>query len=40
MSILSVPLDMVHATLSSLADFDSHANTGAGVLPIVELENE
>jgi hypothetical protein len=36
MAILSIPIEVTNATLHSLADWESHHNTGAGVLPIVE----
>ena len=37
MAILSVPIEVANATLQSVADWESLQNTGAGVLPIVEL---
>jgi hypothetical protein len=36
MAILSVPLEVVDATLQSVAAWESLQNTGAGVLPIVD----
>jgi hypothetical protein len=36
MAILSVPLEVVNATLQSVADWEGLQNTGAGVMPIVE----
>ena len=36
MTILSVPLEVVNATLQRFADWESLQNTGAGVMPIVE----
>ena len=39
MTILSVPSEVVNATLESVTDFEGLSNTGAGVLPIVELED-
>jgi hypothetical protein len=39
MTTLSVPLDAVDTALESFADFEILANTGAGVLPIVEIED-
>lgn len=39
MAILSVPAEVVDATLESVADFEKLPNTGAGLLPIVELDN-
>jgi hypothetical protein len=39
MTILSVPSEVVNTTLESVRDFDGLSNTGAGVLPIIELED-
>ena len=39
MTTLSVPLDAVDTVLESFADFEILPNTGAGVLPIVEIED-
>ena len=36
MAILSVPLEVVNATLQSVAAWEGLQNTGAGVMPIVE----
>ena len=39
MTILSVSPEVVNATLGSVTDFEGLLNTGAGVMPIVELED-
>ena len=39
MTILTVPLEIVDSTLGEFADFAGLPNTGAGVLPIVDLED-
>ena len=39
MSALSVPLEMVNAVLNGFSPFENQHNTGAGVLPIVGLDN-
>jgi hypothetical protein len=36
MAILSVPIELVNATLQRVTDWENLENTGAGVLPIVE----
>jgi hypothetical protein len=38
MATLSVPLDAVDAVLEGFADFENLPNTGAGLLPIVDIE--
>jgi hypothetical protein len=38
MSTLSLPVEMIDTTLASLSDWSSLQNTGAGLLPIVDLE--
>jgi hypothetical protein len=39
MGILSVPVEIVELTINDLADWKDLKNTGAGILPIVELES-
>ncbi|MGD9253011.1 MAG: hypothetical protein PVG92_03655 [Holophagae bacterium] len=39
MATLSVPLDAVDVVLAGFADFDNLPNTGAGALPIVDIED-
>jgi hypothetical protein len=39
MTLLSVPVAEVDAALAMVGDFENHQNTGAGVLPIVELDD-
>jgi len=39
MSALSVPVEMVNAILTGFSVWDNLQNTGAGILPIVELDN-
>jgi len=39
MSALSVPVEMVNAVLTGFAVWENQQNTGAGILPIVELDN-
>ncbi len=38
MTLLSVPLTDVDAILATVGGFENHQNTGAGVLPIVEID--
>jgi hypothetical protein len=38
MAILTVPIEIVDTVLRSLAEWESLQNTGAGVLPIIELD--
>jgi hypothetical protein len=39
MAALTVPVDTVNGILSGFSVWEDQRNTGAGILPIVELDN-